>query len=66
MLYKVKQDSSGKIKKAKVSNLPDNIFIYNEDINSPEAIEELKSKIDYDYYILRGYEKIATFLPKEV
>lgn len=66
MLYKVKQDSAGKIKKAKVSNLPDNIFIYNEDINSPEAIEELKSKIDYDYYILRGYEKITTFLPKEV
>lgn len=65
MLYKVKKEKEGKFKKAKVSNLPDNILIYNNDINKKEAYEELKNKIDWDYYVLRAYEKIMTFLPNE-
>lgn len=63
MLYKVKTDKNGELRKAKVSNLPDNILIYNKDINNEEAIEQLKDQIDWNYYVLRGYEKIMTFLP---
>ncbi len=51
---------SGKISKAKVSNLPDNVFIYNSSIIG--KYEELKDKIDWQYYIDRIYEKIEKFI----
>lgn len=57
MLYKVKPNS-----KAKISNLPDNIFVYNEEILSNEAVNKLMSKINYSYYIKRCYERISEFI----
>ena len=46
---------------AKVANLPESVFIYNEDITN--AYEELKGRINYQYYIDRIYEKVLEFLP---
>ena len=57
MIYKIKTNS-----KAKISNLPDNIFIYNEEILSKKAVNKLIDKIDYSYYIKRSYERIAEFI----
>ena len=37
-----------------------NVFIYNKDIIN--AYDELKDKIDYDYYIYRIYERIGEFI----
>ena len=51
---------SGKVSKSKVSNLPDNVFVYNKDITN--AYEELKDKIDYEYYVNRIYERIGEFI----
>ena len=51
---------SGKESKAKVSNLPDNVFIYNKDITT--AYNELKDKIDYNYYVNRIYERVGEFI----
>lgn len=48
-------------KTSKVANLPSSIFIYNKEILN--AYEELKDKIDYQYYIDTIYEKILTFMP---
>lgn len=61
MLYKKKLDGSN-IKVSKMPNLPDNVFMYNDDITSTEVIEELLSKIDFQYYIDRTYEKILSFV----
>lgn len=60
MIYKCR--SEGKVKRAKVANLPDNVFVYDEDINNEKTINELINKIDYQYYINRGYEKILEFI----
>ena len=60
MIYKYKQDKDG-IKKAKVSSLPDSVFIYNNEILSEEAINKIIPKIDYQYYIDRAYERIIEF-----
>lgn len=57
MVYKIKTNS-----KAKISNLPDNIFVYNEEILSKKAVNKLIDKIDYSYYIKRSYERIAEFI----
>ena len=46
---------------AKVSNLPDSVFIYNEDITN--AYNELKDRINWQYYIDRIYEKVLEFVP---
>ena len=54
------KDSHGKHSKTKISNLPDSVFIYNEDINN--AYDILKDKIDYDYYVNRIYERILEFV----
>lgn len=51
---------SGVESKAKVSNLPDSVFVYNKDILN--AYEELKDKIDYSYYIDKIYDKINKFI----
>ena len=62
MVYKYKKDG----KKAKVSNLPDNVFVYNNDIRDPSALKELENKIDYQYYVDRAYERIAEFIKIKV
>ena len=54
---------NGKDFKAKIANLPDDIFIYNDEIMSDEAHEKLASEIDFDYYVARGYERIKEFIP---
>ena len=58
MVYKRKFDG----KKAKVSNLPDSVFVYNEEILSNETIKKLQDKIDYDYYVKRIQERILEFV----
>lgn len=60
LVYKCRFD--GKVKRAKVANLPDNVFVYDKDIRTEEAINELINKIDYQYYVDRAYEKILTFV----
>jgi len=42
-------------------NLPDSVFIYNNEILSDKAIDELINKIDFNYYIKRAYERINEF-----
>ena len=64
MVYKYKQ-SDGKTKKAKVANLPDNVFVFDDDINDEQNKVYLMSKIDYNYYIDRAYEKLLEFIPDE-
>lgn len=58
MVYKRKYQ--GKTTKAKVTSLPDNVFIYNNKINDGD--EKLMSKINYQYYIDRAYERIWGFI----
>lgn len=60
MVYKRKH--VGKTTKAKVSNLPDNVFVYNHEILSDKTVNELMPKIDYDYYVKRAYERILEFV----
>lgn len=61
MVYKHKTDKSGKHSKAKVSSLPDSVFIYNNDINNEITIKKLSQQIDYQWYIDRIYERIGEF-----
>lgn len=63
-IYKCRNE--GKVKKAKVANLPTNVFIYDEDIKSEEAINKLVEEIDYNYYINRAYEKLLEFIKIKV
>lgn len=58
-IFKIKDN-----KHNRVPNLPDNVFVYDEDINTPN--QELLSKIDYQYYVDRAYEKIKTFSNKKL
>lgn len=58
-IVKVKENP---YKRAKVANMPPNVFISNEDIRGDNH-NDTESKIDYDYYVYRSYEKIKTFLP---
>jgi len=59
MIYKVKGS-----KKAKYQNIPEQVFIYNNEILSDTAVNNLINEIDYDYYVRRAYERISEFLPK--
>lgn len=61
MIYKHKT-KNGKHSQAKISNLPDNIFVYNYNITTEKAINEITQKIDFQYYIDRIYERIAEFV----
>lgn len=58
MVYKRKNDG----KKSKVSNLPESVFTYSNEILSEEAVEALLPKIDFDYYVSRAYERIREFV----
>lgn len=60
MVYKRKH--VGKVTKSKVSNLADNVFVFNGDIRTDEAVKELQEKIDFDYYVARAYERINEFV----
>lgn len=60
-IMKYKKDKVGKEKKSRIPNMPDNYFIYNDEVLSDEAKAKLKEKIDYDYYINRAYKRIAEF-----
>ena len=51
-------------KKDKYQNLPDNVFVYNDEILSENSIIELSKKIDYNYYVQRICERILEFLPE--
>ena len=60
VVYKRKYE--GKVTKSKIGGIPDNIFIYNDDINSIDVYEKLKDKIDWGYYVARAYERIWDFI----
>lgn len=60
MVYKGKY--SGKTTRAKVSNLPDSVFIYNDEVLSEKAVNKLVDMIDYSYYLKRGRERILEFI----
>lgn len=64
MVFKHK-DSKGKHSKSKISNLPDNVFIYNHDITTEQGIADISAKIDYQYYVDRIYERIGEFVLDE-
>lgn len=57
-----KRKYSGKTTKARYQNTPDNVFIFNEDIRSDENKKLLFSKIDWNYYVERSYERILEFM----
>lgn len=64
MIYKCKKE--GKSPRAKVSNLPDNVLVFNDEILSDEAINKLTNMIDYNYYVDRAYERIREFYRYEL
>ena len=55
-IYKCRKE--GKVKRAKIANVPENIFIYNDEL----ASAKIEDKIDWQYYIDRAYEKIQEFI----
>lgn len=57
-IYKCKEE-----KQSIIPMLPKSVFVYNEDINSNEAYDKLKDKIDWQYYIDRAYERMKEFIP---
>lgn len=59
MIYKHKF-SKGKENIAKVSNLPESVFVYNDNLD--DMTNENKYKIDYNYYVNRIKERILEFL----
>lgn len=61
MVYKHKQSKKG-IKTSKVASLPDNVFVWNDEVLSEEAYEKIADKINWQYYIDRIYERIGEFL----
>lgn len=63
VIKKYKHDGKT-LKCSKLPNMPDNYFIYNDEITSNETIQNLQSKIDYDWYIDRIYKRIQEFLPQ--
>lgn len=62
MLYKKKFDEDGSVKSSKIPNLPDNVFVYNDEILSKETTDRLINMIDFQYYVDRTNEKIMTFI----
>ena len=53
---------NGKHTVQKVQNLPDNVFIWNDEILSEDAVNKIVPQIDYKYYVNRIYERISEFL----
>lgn len=62
MIYKKKErGKNGKPSSASYQNLPDSVFVHNNEILSDSTIDALEKKIDYDYYVARAYEKISAY-----
>ena len=61
MVYKRNYDG----KKNKYPGLPPSVFVYDNEILSPKAIEIVQSQIDYDYYIEQSYKEILKFMGEE-
>lgn len=61
MIYKYK-DRNGKLSKAKVSNLPDSVFVYDDEIISEKAKQIILEKLNIYYYEDRIYERIYEFI----
>lgn len=61
MIYKHKT-LKGKDSKTKLANVPDNLFIYNDEILSEEHIKTLQPLIDYQWYVERTYKRLSEFL----
>lgn len=62
MIYKKKLvGKNGKPSSASYQNLPDSVFVHNNEILSEETVNELVEKIDYQYYVNRAYEKILAY-----
>ena len=60
MIYKHKE-RNGKDSKTKLSNVPDNIFIYNDEILSETAKNKILQQIDFEWYETRIYDRIKEF-----
>lgn len=56
-----KHKPNGKVPKSVLQNLPNNVFVYNNEILSNDAVNEIIPNINYDYYVNRAYERIAEF-----
>lgn len=52
----------GDLKYSKYPAIPENTFIYNNDIRTEEAISEINDKIDYEWYIDKIYDALAKFV----
>lgn len=61
MIYKYKYRNN-KLLRAKVSNLPDSVFVYDNEIMSDSIRNELINKINLCYYEDRIYERIYEFI----
>ena len=57
MIYKYNDTKS-----SKYQSLPPNVFIYNDDINEEDHINDLLDKINWSYYIDTGYKKIKELI----
>jgi DNA polymerase len=57
-----KRNPTGKTKTMRMPGFPNNIFVYNEEILSDSAKDYLMSKIDYQHYVDKAYEKIKEFI----
>ena len=57
MVYKMKHDG----KRAKLASVAPSVFVYNDEILSEKAYNDVISKLDLNYYIDRGYDLIASF-----
>ena len=60
MIYKV-----GNGKTVKYGSLPNNVFINNDDIKDKKVYNKIVGNIDFDYYIERIYQKLASFVLEE-
>lgn len=57
MVYKKKHNG----RQTKLSSVADSVFVWNDEILSDESYKQISNEIDWNYYINRGYELIATF-----
>lgn len=62
MIYKYKT-RNGKTVRSKIPNMPDNVFIYNNEILSKDTVSKISQSIDYDYYVDRAKKRITEFIP---
>ena len=56
------KNENGKIKKSKVAGLPNQVFIYNDEILSEETINKLQDRINWNYYVDRIYQRLGEFV----